>query len=89
MANPLLTGKIQRLPQYPPSPFEFLQPITVGTNYLWAGVFAQLPDLRWLADAQKRPLRLELAQLADLFNFASKYQQEAPMFRSSYVVTSA
>ena len=89
MANPLLTGKIQRLPQYPPSPFEFLQPITVGTNYLWAGVFPQMPDLRWLADAQKRPLRLELAQLADLFNFATKYRQESAIFRSSYIVTSA
>ncbi|WP_310427550.1 hypothetical protein [Chamaesiphon sp. VAR_48_metabat_135_sub] len=87
MANPLLTGKIQRLPQYPPSTFEFLQPITVGTNYLWAGVFTQLPDLRWLADAQKRPLRLQLTQLADLFNFASKQPKGTPMFRSSYVVT--
>jgi hypothetical protein len=87
MVNPLLTGRIQRLPQYPPSPFEFLQPLTVGTNYLWAGVFPQLPDFRWLADAQKKPLRLQLTQLADLYNFASKQQQETPMFRSSYLVT--
>jgi hypothetical protein len=86
MANPLLTGKIQRLPQYPPSPFEFLQPITVGTNYLWAGVFTQLPQLKWLADAQKKPLRLQLPQLADLFNFASQQPAGTPMFRSSYVV---
>jgi hypothetical protein len=87
MANSLLTGKIQRLPQYPPSPFEFFQPLTVGTNYLWAGVFTQLPDLKWLADAQRKPLRLQLPQLADLYNFAAKQQQETPMFRSSYLVT--
>jgi hypothetical protein len=87
MANPLLSGKIQRLPQYPPSSFEFLQPLTVGTNYLWAGIFTKLPELKWLADAQKKPLRLQLPQLADLFNFASQQPQGTPMFRSSYVVT--
>jgi hypothetical protein len=87
MANPLLSGVIQRLPQYPPSPFEFFQPIAVGTNYLWAGIFTKLPELKWLTDAQKRPLRLQLTQLADLFDYASKQPSGTPIFRSSYVVT--
>jgi hypothetical protein len=86
MANPLLTGAIQQLPQYPPSPFPFLQPITVGTNNLWAGIFGKLPDWRWLADAQKRPLRLELAQLMDLFEYASQQPKGTQIWRSSYVV---
>jgi hypothetical protein len=87
MANPALTGTIQRLPQYPPSPFEFLQPITVGTNQLWAGIFAKLPEFKWLADAQKRPLRLQLSQLTDLFEYIGKQPQAIPLWRSSYVVT--
>jgi hypothetical protein len=89
MANPLLTGKVQRLPQYPPSPFEFFQPLTVGTNYLWAGIFEKLPELKWLADAQKKPLRLQLSQLTDLFEYARKQPQDTPIWRSSYVVTTA
>ncbi len=87
MSNPALTGTIQRLPQYPPSPFEFLQPITVGTNQLWAGIFAKLPEFKWLADAQKRPLRLQLSQLTDLFEYIRKQPQTIPLWRSSYVVT--
>jgi hypothetical protein len=87
MPEPLLTGKIQRLPQYPPSPFEFFQPITVGTNYLWAAVFTKLPDLKWLADTQKRPLRLQLGQLVDLFECINKQSDRNPIFRSSYLVT--
>jgi hypothetical protein len=87
MANPMLTGAIQRLPQYPPSPFPCLQPITVGTNNLWAGIFAKLPDWRWLADAQKKPLRLQLAQLTDLFEYARKQPKDTQILRSSYVVT--
>jgi hypothetical protein len=87
MANPALTGTIQRLPQYPPSPFEFLQPLTVGTNCLWAGIFAKLPEFKWLADAQKRPLRLQLSQLTDLFEYIRKQPQPIPLWRSSYVVT--
>jgi hypothetical protein len=89
MANPLLTGKVQRLPQYPPSPFEFFQPLTVGTNYLWAGIFEKLPELKWLAEAQKRPLRLQLSQLTDLFEYARKQPQDTPIWRSSYLVTTA
>jgi hypothetical protein len=86
MANPALTGTIQRLPQYPPSPFEFLQPLTVGTNCLWAGIFAKLPEFKWLADAQKRPLRLQLSQLTELFEYIRKQPQAIPLWRSSYVV---
>ena len=86
MANPALTGTIQRLPQYPPSPFEFLQPLTVGTNYLWAGIFAKLPEFKWLANAQKRPLRLQLSQLTELFEYIRKQPQTIPLWRSSYVV---
>jgi hypothetical protein len=87
MANPQLTGAIQRLPQSPPSPFPCLQPITVGTNQLWMGVFAKLPDWRWLAEAQKKPLRLQLAQLTDLFEYASKQPRNTWIWRSTYMVT--
>ena len=89
MANPMLTGTIQLLPQYPPAPFQFLQPISSGTNKLWAGVFPKAPTWRWLADAQKKPLRLELAQLTDLFEYASKQPQDTQILRSSYAVTDA
>jgi hypothetical protein len=89
IAKPMLTGTIQRLPQSPPSPFPFLQPITVGTNHLWAGIFAKSPDWRWLADAQKKPLRLQLSQLTDLYEYARQQPRDTKMFRSSYVVTEA
>jgi hypothetical protein len=89
MANPVLTGAVQRLPQYPPSPFQFFQPITIGTNNLWAGIFPSLPDWRWLADAQKRPLRLQLEHLTELFEYANKQPKGTKIFRSSYVVTAA
>jgi hypothetical protein len=87
MVDPLLTGAIQQLPQYPPSPFEFFQPITVGTNNLWASVFAKLPAWKWLADAQKRPLRLQLVHLKELFEYVEKQPQGTEIWRSSYVVT--
>jgi hypothetical protein len=87
MANPQLTGAIQRLPQSPPAPFPYLQPITVGTNQLWIGVFTKLPDWRWLADAQKKPLRLQLPQLTDLFEYARKQPRDTWILRSTYVVT--
>jgi hypothetical protein len=89
MTNPVLTGVSQRLPQYPPSPFPFLQPICVGTNKLWAGIFAKAPDWRWLAEAQKKPLRLQLAQLTELFEYARKQPKGTPILRSSYVVTAS
>ena len=85
MASPLLTGTMQRLPQYPPSPFPYFQPLSVGTNKLWAGVFDRLPDLRWLADAQQKPLRLQLAQLTDLFEYTRKQPKGTLVWRSSYV----
>ena len=85
MASPLLTGAIQRLPQYPPSPFPYFQPLSVGTNQLWAGVFERAPDWRWLADAQKKPLRLQLAQLTDLYIYIRKQPKGTPLLRSSYV----
>jgi hypothetical protein len=87
MANPVLTGITQRMPQYPPSPFEFIEPITIGTSYLWAGVFPKLPDLKWLADVRSKPMRLDLFHLTDLFEYISKRPQEMQMLRSSYVVT--
>jgi hypothetical protein len=87
MTNPLLTGASQRLPQSPPSPFPFFQPLSVGTNQLWAGMFTKLPTWPWLAAAAHKPLRLELAQLTDLLDAASKHRQETQMIRSSYLVT--
>jgi hypothetical protein len=87
MANPVLTGLSQRLPQYPPSPFPYLQPICVGTNRLWAGIFAKAPDWRWLSQAQQKPLRLQLSQLTDVYEHTRKQPQGMPIFRSSYVVT--
>jgi hypothetical protein len=89
MTNPLLTGASQRLPQSPPSPFPFFQPLSVGTNQLWAGMFTKLPTWPWLAAAAHKPLRLELAQLTDLLEAASKHRQETQMMRSSYLVTTA
>jgi hypothetical protein len=85
MASPLLTGAMQRLPQYPPSPFPHFQPLSVGTNRLLAGVFDRAPDWRWLADAQKKPLRLQLAQLTDLYVYIRRQPNVVPMLRSSYV----
>ncbi|WP_309739642.1 MULTISPECIES: hypothetical protein [unclassified Chamaesiphon] len=84
MASPLLTGAIQRLPQ-PPSPFPHFQPLSVGTNQLWAGVFDRSPDWRWLADAKTKPLRLQLAQLTDLYVHARKQSSSIPLMRSTYV----
>lgn len=89
MINPLLNGASQRLPQSPPSPFPFFQPLSVGTNQLWAGMFTKLPTWPWLAAATHKPLRLELAQLTDLLEAASKHRQETQMIRSSYLVTAA
>ncbi len=87
MANMLLSGVVQRLPQSPPSPFPYLQPLTVGTNELWAGIFTHPPDWRWLAAAQKKPLRLELTQLTEVFEFVRKQPKGTELLRSSYVVT--
>jgi hypothetical protein len=87
MLSPLLTGAVQSLPQCPPSPFPYLQPLGVGTNQLWAGVFDRAPDWRWLADAQKKPLRLQLAQLTDLYVYIRKQPKGTPLLRSSYVTT--
>jgi hypothetical protein len=89
MNNSLLTGGSLRLPQSPPSPFPYFQPLSVGTNQLWAGLFAQLPTWPWLAEATHKPLRLDLAQLTDLLEAASKYRQDTQMIRSSYLVTAA
>jgi hypothetical protein len=89
MSNSLLTGGSLRLPQLPPSPFPYFQPLSIGTNQLWAGMFAKLPTWQWLAAATHKPLRLELAQLTDLLEAASKYRQETQMIRSSYLVTAA
>jgi hypothetical protein len=86
-ANPILAGAVERLPQYPPSPFPHFQPLSVGTNQLWAGVFDRAPDWRWLADAQQKPLRLQLAQLTDLYAHIHKQPQGMPLMRSSYVTT--
>jgi hypothetical protein len=87
IATPLLSGAVQRLPQSPPSPFPYLQPLTVGTTELWAGIFAKSPDWRWLATAQKKPLRLDLAQLTEIYESTRKQHQSTQILRSSYVVT--
>ncbi len=87
IANPILSGGLQRLPQSPPSPFPYLQPLTVGTTELWAGIFAKSPDWRWLTAAQNRPLRLDLAQLTEVFESARKQPKGTQIWRSSYVVT--
>jgi hypothetical protein len=85
--DPLLTGASLRLPQSPPSPFPFFQPLSVGTNQLWAGMFTNQPTWPWLTAATHKPLRLELAQLTDLLESASQHRQETQMLRSSYLVT--
>ena len=89
MVNPELTGDVQLLPQHPPSAHPFFTPKTLGTNSLWAGIFAELPqDWEWLEKAQEGVLSLKEDHLMDLWNYASQPPLGSQIWRSSYVVVS-
>ena len=88
VVNPELTGDVRFLPEYPPSPHKFFIPTTLGTNSLWAGIFAELPDWEWLGKAREGVLSLQSAHLMDLWNYASKLPPGSQIWRSSYVVVS-
>ncbi len=90
MKDPLLTGKPRLLPQYPPSPVQFVKPTTLGTNYLWAGIFAKLPDWDWLHQERKGLLKLELAHISQLLEYAeTQPKATTQIWKSSYVVRAA
>jgi hypothetical protein len=90
MVDSTVKGERRLLPQYPPSPFKFLVPTTVGTNHLWAGIFAQLPDWEWLHEERQGLLKLELAHVTQLFEYAEAQPPNTKqIWRSSYTVTAA
>jgi hypothetical protein len=88
MKDPLLTSKARLLPQYPPSPMPFVKPTTLGTSHLWAGIFAKLPDWDWLHEERRGLLKLELAHISQLLEYAETQPRATTQFwKSSYVVT--
>jgi hypothetical protein len=85
-----LTGELRLLPQHPPSPFKVLKPSTLGTSYLWAGIFAQLPDWKWLQALPGGLLKLEMEQITQLVEYAETQPRETTqIWKSSYTVTAA
>ncbi len=91
MLDSELKNQVQRLPQYPPSKFPCLIPLTIGTSCLWAGIFAELPDFEWLGDATQGVLKLQMEQLNDLLEYAQQEQSKATtqILKLSYVVTAS
>jgi hypothetical protein len=92
MLDSALKGERRLLPQDsqdPPSPFKFLVPTTVGTNHLWAGIFAQLPDWEWLHQERQRLLKLELAHVTQLLEYAAAQPPNTrQIWSSSYTAVS-
>jgi hypothetical protein len=85
-----LTGKSRLLPQYPPSPFKVLKPRTLGINYLWAGIFAELPDWEWLQVLEGGLVKLAAEQVTQLAEYAKAQPRETThIWKSSYTVTAA
>jgi hypothetical protein len=90
MKDSAVKGEVLLLPQYPPSPFKFLVPTTVGINYLWAGIFAQLPDWEWLHEDRQGLLKLEVAHVTQLIEYAEAQPRNTiQIWSSSYTVTAA
>jgi hypothetical protein len=85
MQNNRLDGKLQRLPQHPPAPVQSIPLKSLGTSSIWAGVFDDLPQWDWLADAEKDILSLNVMQLDEILEFA-KSQSQATIWISSYTV---
>jgi hypothetical protein len=88
MKNTLLTGEAQRLPQLPVDEdiAEVIEMTDEGTRYLWAGIFAQLPDWGWLVGAKDDTLELQVEQLRDLLGYAKHQPPGTQIWRSSYTV---
>jgi hypothetical protein len=88
MPKNLLTGEIQYLPQrpLPEGMSEVIELEPVGTRYLWAGIFAQLPEWGWLQGAREGLLDLQVAQLTDLLGYAEKSPEGCRMWKTSYEV---
>jgi hypothetical protein len=88
MKNTLLTGEAQRLPQLPVDEdiAEVIEMTDEGTRYLWAGIFAQLPDWGWLVGAKDDILELQVEQLRDLLGYAKHQPPGTQIWRSSYTV---
>lgn len=89
MVDSAVQGERRLLPQHPPSPFKFLVPTTVGINYLWAGIFAQLPDWEWLHEERQGLLKLEMAHVTQLLEYAAQPRNTIQIWSSSYTVTAA
>ncbi len=58
----------------------------VGTRYLWAGIFAQLPEWGWLQGAREDLLDLQVEQLTDLLGYAQQSPEGCRMWKTSYEV---
>jgi hypothetical protein len=89
MPDNLLTGKIQYLPQRPLPRADISEVIElepVGTRYLWAGIFAQLPDWEWLEGAREDLLDLQGEQLRDLLGYAQESPEKCRLWKTSYEV---
>jgi hypothetical protein len=86
MPNTFLKGQLRRLPQYPPAPVQSIPLKSLGTSFLWAGIFDKLPQWEWLSIVENKLFALEVEQLAEILEFA-KSQPQATIWRSSYTVT--
>lgn len=89
MKKTLLAGEVQLIPQRPvPEGFaEKIHMTEEGTRYLWAGIFARLPEWDWLADTQEEMrCDLQVEQLTDLLTYAKIQPSGTPIWRSSYTV---
>jgi hypothetical protein len=86
MPNTLLNGKLRQLPQFPPAPVESIPLDSLGTSFLWAGIFDKLPQWEWLSIVENKLFALEVEQLAEVLEFA-KSQPQATIWQSSYTVT--
>jgi hypothetical protein len=88
MQDNLLTGEIQYLPQrpLPEGMSEVIELEPVGTRYLWAGIFAQLPEWGWLQGAREDLLDLQVEQLTDLLGYAQESPEGCRMWKTSYEV---
>jgi hypothetical protein len=88
MQDNLLTGEIWRLPQrsLPAEMSELIELEPVGTRYLWAGIFAELPEWGWLQGAREDFLDLQAEQLTDLLGYAQEWPERCRMWKTSYEV---
>jgi hypothetical protein len=87
VASPKLTGDVKLLPEHPPSPLKFVALATLGEHWLWAGIFARLPDWEWLKNEPNDGLLdLQVEHLDELLDYASKHPEESRIWKSHYLV---